>query len=141
MAHLIMYGSTNVLFLIINLAYGRSQIWFFYPLIIWGLFVGLHYWLLKLYIKGRLNKITMLNFTRNVFNATGNQATIYVENLGSSYEHLISASNNFTISVSSTYSGTQGNCTLPDLIENLSQAQKDERQKHRSYQKESNCHD
>lgn len=37
--HLIVYGAVNLLLLAINLATDRSHLWFYWPLIGWGLFL------------------------------------------------------------------------------------------------------
>ena len=50
--HLVFFAVTNFFFIIINLFTAPTKIWFLYPLIIWGFFVGVHYYLMV----GLLNK-------------------------------------------------------------------------------------
>ena len=42
-AHLIVYILVNVMLIVINLIYVPKVIWFFYPLIGWGIGVAMHY--------------------------------------------------------------------------------------------------
>jgi len=41
--HLVVYGAANLLFIILNLIYAPNVLWFFYPLIGWGVMLVLHY--------------------------------------------------------------------------------------------------
>jgi len=41
--HLIVYVFVNILFLVINLLYSPQHLWFFYPLIGWGIGIAMHY--------------------------------------------------------------------------------------------------
>ncbi len=41
--HLVFYGASNLLFIILNIIYTPSVLWFFYPLIGWGVMLVLHY--------------------------------------------------------------------------------------------------
>ena len=41
--HLIVYGAANLLFVILNIIYAPNVLWFFYPLIGWGIMLVLHY--------------------------------------------------------------------------------------------------
>ena len=43
LAHLIVYGLVNAMFIAINLIYSPERIWFFYPLIGWGIGISMHY--------------------------------------------------------------------------------------------------
>jgi len=45
--HLAFFLITNVLLIVINLLTAFTKIWFIYPLVIWGLFLGLHYYLMR----------------------------------------------------------------------------------------------
>lgn len=46
MIHLLFFILTNLFLLLINLFTEPTKIWFIYPLILWGLFLGLHYYLM-----------------------------------------------------------------------------------------------
>ncbi len=41
--HLVIYIVVNVLLMIINLLYSPQVLWFFYPLICWGIGILMHY--------------------------------------------------------------------------------------------------
>ena len=41
--HGVVYGAVNTLFIILNFIYAPSVLWFFYPLIGWGVMLILHY--------------------------------------------------------------------------------------------------
>lgn len=50
--HAIVFAIANFFLLIINLIGSPFQLWFFAPLIVWGLVLDLHYQINKLIIKG-----------------------------------------------------------------------------------------
>lgn len=43
LVHLIVYVLVNIMLIIINLVYSPKTIWFFYPLIGWGIGIFMHY--------------------------------------------------------------------------------------------------
>ncbi len=43
LVHLIVYIFVNTLLIVINLLYSPEDIWFFYPLIGWGIGISMHY--------------------------------------------------------------------------------------------------
>ena len=42
--HLIVYTIVNVMLIAINLIYASKTIWFFYPLLGWGIGIAIHYY-------------------------------------------------------------------------------------------------
>lgn len=42
--HLIVYVIVNVMLIVINLMYTPKYIWFFYPLLGWGIGIAIHYY-------------------------------------------------------------------------------------------------
>lgn len=43
LVHLTIYILINIMLIIINLLYSPKTIWFFYPLLCWGIGISLHY--------------------------------------------------------------------------------------------------
>jgi hypothetical protein len=43
LTHLVVYVLVNVMLILINLLYSPEYIWFFYPLIGWGIGITIHY--------------------------------------------------------------------------------------------------
>lgn len=43
LVHLVIYVLVNVMLIVINLIYSPKAIWFFYPLIGWGIGISMHY--------------------------------------------------------------------------------------------------
>ena len=43
LVHLVVYILVNAMLIIINLMYSPEKIWFFYPLIGWGIGISMHY--------------------------------------------------------------------------------------------------
>jgi len=43
LAHLVVYVLVNAMFIAINFIYSPEAIWFFYPLIGWGIGISMHY--------------------------------------------------------------------------------------------------
>lgn len=41
--HLIVYVLINIMLLVINLLYSPQELWFFYPLLGWGIGLAIHY--------------------------------------------------------------------------------------------------
>ena len=43
LTHLVVYILVNLMLIVINFVYSREVIWFFYPLIGWGIGISVHY--------------------------------------------------------------------------------------------------
>ena len=43
LTHLVVYILVNLMLIVINFVYSRESIWFFYPLIGWGIGISVHY--------------------------------------------------------------------------------------------------